>query len=107
MDQKDELRRHYAIDKACFEADLAILNGFDGSREEIDYLTAKVAEKLMQRALLPFMRALLRKDLLQLEAPPASASTSSPLDSGDHKKGIKHYNMDNWRLPDKIPTERI
>ena len=26
---------------------------------------------------------------------------------GVDKKGIKHYNMDNWSLPDKIPTERI
>jgi len=61
-------RRDEIITKAAEAADRIILDGSDGSVEETDYLTAEVARKLMERALNPFYRAMLKKDMVKSEA---------------------------------------
>lgn len=60
--QKRDYRRQQIIKEAVEAADRIILGGSDGSLEETDYLTARVAEKLMQKALLPFQTVILKKD---------------------------------------------
>ncbi|MFA5169731.1 MAG: hypothetical protein WC420_03285 [Candidatus Paceibacterota bacterium] len=62
IDSKD-CRRNRTIKKAIEVANRIILDGSDGSEEETNYLTAKVAEKLMETALHPFSAAILEKDI--------------------------------------------
>lgn len=61
--QERERHRHEVIQKAAEAADRIILNGSNGSREETNYLTAEVARRLMERALLPFTTIMHCKDL--------------------------------------------
>ena len=61
--QERDVRRDKIIDDAVKAADTIILNGSDGSTEETDYLTGEVARKLMEKALHPFSRNLLSKDM--------------------------------------------
>lgn len=63
----DNVERYYkrneTIEKAVKAADKIIIDSSDGSEEETNYLTAEVAERLMQKALRPFSAALLKKDM--------------------------------------------
>ncbi len=61
--QQREYERQEIIRKAVEAADRIILDGSDGSCEETNFLTAKVAEKFMVRAFNPFGIAIMRKDL--------------------------------------------
>jgi len=61
--EQREYERREIIKKAVDAADRIILDGTDGSVEELHLLTARVAEKFMERALLPFGAAMLHKDL--------------------------------------------
>jgi len=61
--QQIEYRRQQIIEAAVSKADYILMENADGSVEELNYLTAKVAEKFMQKALNPFSAAMLKKDL--------------------------------------------
>jgi len=61
--QLNERRRNDAVKDAVAAADIIILNTSDGSVEETDYLTARVAEEFVRKALGPFSSTMLRKDL--------------------------------------------
>ncbi|GAI93963.1 unnamed protein product, partial [marine sediment metagenome] len=58
-----EREREEIIKKAVEAADRIILDGSDGSEAETNFLTARVAEKLLERALHPFYRTMLSEDL--------------------------------------------
>ena len=66
--EQREYERSLAIKRALEAADRIILDGSDGSCEETNFLTAKVAQGMMERALHPFNRDILRKDLEEKEA---------------------------------------
>lgn len=64
--EERQLREHHrekAIAAAVQAADRIILDASDGSCEETNYLTAGVADKMTEKALLPFHCAMLKKDL--------------------------------------------
>ena len=61
--QEREYHRQQVVENALSAADRIILDGSDGSNEETNFLTAQVAEKMMTRALLPFNRDMMRKDM--------------------------------------------
>ncbi len=61
--QERDYHRQQVIGTAMGAADNIILDGSDGSCEETNYLTAEVARKMMERALLPFNADILKKDL--------------------------------------------
>jgi len=61
--EQREYERQQIIEKALEAADRIILGGSDGSEEETNFLTARVAEKMMGRALHPFHRDMTKKDL--------------------------------------------
>ena len=60
--QERELRRDQIIKEAVRTADMVLLSGADGSEEELNYLTAKVASKMLERALYPFQSKIMRHD---------------------------------------------
>jgi hypothetical protein len=62
MEEK-ELRRNKIVEKAVTAADRIIIEESDGSIEEINYLTAMVAKKFIEKALLPFQQEILKKDI--------------------------------------------
>lgn len=69
MDQEEswqarEMRRDQIIKDAVHSADLILINGTDGSEEELNYLTARVASKFVEKALYPFQSALMKKEML-------------------------------------------
>ena len=61
--EEREYHRSQVVRNAARAADQIIMDGSDGSNEETNYLTAEVAQKIMNRALLPFHAAMLHKDL--------------------------------------------
>ncbi len=61
--REDDIRRTKAVQEAVAVADRIILDASDGSSEETNYLTAMVAQKLMERALLPLQSAISRYDM--------------------------------------------
>lgn len=61
--QEREMRRDKLIKEAVQKADLVLIDGADGSAEELNYLTARVAKKMLEKALYPFQSALMRKDM--------------------------------------------
>jgi hypothetical protein len=61
--QEKEYKRDKIIENAVNAADRIILDGSDGSSEETNYLTAIVAKRLAEKALLPFQTALQKRDL--------------------------------------------
>lgn len=61
--QKRDARRKKIIDDAVSAADKIILHNSDSNVEETDYLTGEVARKFMEKALHPFSRDLLRKEI--------------------------------------------
>ena len=61
--QQREYERQKIIEEALGAADRIIMDGSSGSVEETNFLTARVAQKMMERALHPFEREMLRKDL--------------------------------------------
>jgi len=61
--EQREYERQQIIEKALEAADRIILGGSDGSEEETNFLTARVAEKIIERALHPFHRDMMKKDL--------------------------------------------
>lgn len=61
--QERDARRKKIIEDAVDAADRIIIDGSDGSVEETDYLTGEVARKFMEKALHPFSRDLLSKDI--------------------------------------------
>jgi len=61
--QERDYKRNKIIEDAVSAADRIILDGSDGSNEETNYLTAMVAKRFMERALLPFQTTLQRKDI--------------------------------------------
>ncbi len=61
--EQRERERQKIINKAVDDAISSILDGSDGSREETNFLTAKVAEKFMVRAFNPFGVDMMKKDL--------------------------------------------
>jgi len=54
---------HRIVEKAVEAADRIILNGSNGNVEELNYLTAMVAKKLVEKALNPLFQEMLRRDL--------------------------------------------
>lgn len=60
--QERERRRRDAVDKAVAEGDRIILDASDGSEEETDYLTASVALRWADKAMLAQMRRMSAKD---------------------------------------------
>ncbi|MFZ2390523.1 MAG: hypothetical protein WAW15_01755 [Minisyncoccales bacterium] len=60
---ENDCLREKAVKEAVDAAHRIILDASDGSEEETNYLTAAVAEKLMQSALHPFSAAIMKKDL--------------------------------------------
>ena len=58
-----EYKRNKIIESAVSAADGIILDGSNGSVEETNYLTAMVAKKFTEKALLPFQTAIQKKDL--------------------------------------------
>jgi len=61
--QQREYEREEISKKAVEAADHIILDGSDGSEAETNFLTARVAEKMIKRALHPFYRNMLSEDL--------------------------------------------
>lgn len=61
--QERKFRRDKIIESAVSAADGIILDGSDGSVEETNYLTAIVAKKFTEKALLPLQTAMQKKDL--------------------------------------------
>ncbi len=61
--EERERKRREIITTAYDAADRIILQSSDGTIEETNFLTAKVAERMMSRALLPFTAGMARKDL--------------------------------------------
>lgn len=61
--QERDYRRQQIIMNAVEVADRIILDGSDGTAEETDYLTGEVARKFVEKALNPFSRNLLRKEV--------------------------------------------
>ena len=61
--QERDARRDKIVEDAVNAANKIISDGSDGSVEETDYLTAEVARKFMEKALNPFSRDLLSKDI--------------------------------------------
>lgn len=55
--------RNEAIKKAVGAANRIIMDASDGSEEETNYLTARVAEEMLKTALNPFSAAILKKDI--------------------------------------------
>ncbi len=58
-----EREREEIIGRAVETADRIILDGSDGSCEETNYLTAKVAEVWVRKALLPLHSSMYRADI--------------------------------------------
>lgn len=65
--QERDYRRNQITENAVEAADKIILDGSDGSAEETNYLTAGVARKFMEKALLPLQQELFRKDISKKE----------------------------------------
>lgn len=61
--QERDAKRNKIIEDAVNAADRIILDGSDGSTEETDFLTAMVANKFTEKAVIPFHIALQRKDI--------------------------------------------
>mgnify|MGYP001596234040 CR=1 FL=1 len=61
--QRVEMRRDQAVRAALEAADRIVCNASDGSLEETYYLTAQVAQKMIERALYPFTSRMLRTDV--------------------------------------------
>jgi len=61
--QEKEYKRDKSVEDAVTAADRIILDASDGSNEETNYLTAMVAKRFMEKALLPFQTAIQRKDI--------------------------------------------
>lgn len=61
--ESDEYKRQRIIQLAVRLADSVIMKGSDGSREETDYLTAKVAEAFNQKVLISIQSRQLAKQL--------------------------------------------
>jgi hypothetical protein len=62
--QERDYRRQLLVERAVGSADRIIMEGADGSTEELNYLTAQVAEAFMKKALMPLATAMLKRDLL-------------------------------------------
>jgi hypothetical protein len=58
-----EVRRQTIIERAVEAADRIIMDGSDGTVEETNFLTARVAHAYMEKALNPHNMALVKKDL--------------------------------------------
>jgi hypothetical protein len=63
MEEDNDYRRQRIIREAKEAADRIILDGSEGSVEETNYLTARVAEEMVKTALGPFYAAILKKDM--------------------------------------------
>lgn len=65
MDKHEEnsKRREDTVDKAFEAANKIILEGSDGTVEDTNYLTAEVARKFVEVALMPFGVRLLERDV--------------------------------------------
>jgi hypothetical protein len=63
--QQVDANRQKAIDAAVLAAHRIIMDASDGSVQETYYLTARVAENLMQSALAPFQSAITQYDIEQ------------------------------------------
>lgn len=61
--QKDEIRRERLIQKAVEAGDRIICEGANGTVEELNYLTAKVAEKWATKMATAMTGQLLRNEL--------------------------------------------
>lgn len=59
-----EMRREKILKEALRQADLVIMEGSDGSEEELNYLTARLAKQFMEKAFYPFQSELMKKDML-------------------------------------------
>jgi len=61
--EQREYERRQIIKNAVEAADRIILDGSDGSIEETNFLTARVAWSIFEKALMPFGTMMLSKDL--------------------------------------------
>ena len=55
--------RNRIIEEAVEAVNRIILDGSDGSKEETNHLTAEIARRMIEQALLPFQAELLGKDI--------------------------------------------
>jgi hypothetical protein len=62
--EEHDYRRQRICDKAIEAADRIIMENADGSVEELNYLTARVAEAFMKKALQPHTMAIMKYDFL-------------------------------------------
>lgn len=62
-DQLKDLRRHEILERAIDLADGILVDYSDGEIEELDWLTAKIAERFTDKVVLRLSHCLLRKDL--------------------------------------------
>jgi len=60
---ENDCRRNEAIQEAVDATNRIIMDASDGSEEETNYLTARVAEELEKIAFHPFGAAILKKDI--------------------------------------------
>jgi len=64
--QGTDMRRNKIIAEAVEAADRIIMDGSGGSEEETNFLTAKVAEKFINKALHPFEVNMLKRDMEEI-----------------------------------------
>ena len=61
--EERDARRNKIIENTVNAADRIILDGSDGSEEETNFLTMRVAEEFIRKALHPFKAKMLSKDI--------------------------------------------
>lgn len=62
-DQLKESRRYKILERAVDLADGILVDYSDGEIEELDWLTARIAERFLEKVVHRFSSCLLRKDL--------------------------------------------
>ena len=60
--QEKDYRREVAVKEAVNTVDNIILASTDGSTEETNWLTGRIAEELTKKAMIPYTAALMRMD---------------------------------------------
>ncbi len=61
--QKKDYRREAAVKEAIDAVDRIILGATWGSNEETNWMTGRIAEELVKKAMIPYNAALMKMDL--------------------------------------------
>ncbi len=61
--EEREVRRNHILKEAVHKADTILMDGSDGSVEELNYLTALFTKIFVEKTIQPFHSLMLRKDL--------------------------------------------